>query len=566
MAQLSLRVVWPSSPLHNPARRHHLSSPAPPFLSLMPRLLVARSELLRTSPVSVEEEKRALEAVVVKESAMAGSGVFTHIVDENQVFKYYAEGEWKKSASGKTVSIVNPTTRKTQYNVQACTQEEVNKVMEAAKAAQRQWARTPLWKRAELLHKAAEILKENKDPIAECLVKEIAKPAKDAVTEVVRSGDLLSYTAEEGVRILGEGKLLLSDSFPGNERNKYCLSSKIPLGIVLAIPPFNYPVNLAVSKIGPALIAGNSLVLKPPTQGSVAALHMVHCFHLAGFPKGLISCITGKGSEIGDFMTMHPGVNCISFTGGDTGIAISKKAGMIPLQMELGGKDACIVLEDADLDLVATNIVQGGYSYSGQRCTAVKVVLIMESVADEFVEKVNAKMAKLSVGTPEENCDITPVISESSANFIEGLVMDAKEKGATFCQEYKREGNLIWPLLLDHVRANMRIAWEEPFGPVLPVIRIRSVKEAIHHCNASNFGLQGSVFTKDINKAITIGDAIESGTIQINSAPARGPDHFPFQGLKDSGIGSQGIVNSINMMTKIKSLVINLPSPSYTMG
>ncbi|XP_074559323.1 NADP-dependent glyceraldehyde-3-phosphate dehydrogenase-like [Curcuma longa] len=571
MAHLALRAVWPSSPLYNPARHHPVSSPAPPHplvhpLSQKLRLFVARSALLRNEPVSVEEEKRALEAVVVKESAMAEWGVFADIIDEDQVFKYYTDGEWKKSASGETVSIVNPTTRMTQYKVQACTQEEVNKVMEAAKAAQKQWARTPLWKRAELLHKAAEILKENKDPIAECLVKEIAKPAKDAVTEVVRSGDLLSYTAEEGVRVLGEGKLLLSDSFPGNERNKYCLSSKIPLGVVLAIPPFNYPVNLAVSKIGPALIAGNSLVLKPPTQGAVAALHMVHCFHLAGFPKGLISCITGKGSEIGDFMTIHPGVNCISFTGGDTGIAISKKAGMIPLQMELGGKDACIVLEDADLDLVATNIVQGGYSYSGQRCTAVKVVLIMESVADEFVEKAKAKMAKLSVGTPEENCDITPVISESSANFIEGLVMDAKEKGATFCQEYKREGNLIWPLLLDHVLPDMRIAWEEPFGPVLPVMRISSVEEAIHHCNASNFGLQGSVFTKDINKAIMIGDAIESGTIQINSAPARGPDHFPFQGLKESGIGSQGIVNSINMMTKIKSTVINLPSPSYSMG
>lgn len=338
------------------------------------------------------------------------------------------------------------------------------------------------------------------------------------------------------------------------------------MGVILAIPPFNYPVNLAVSKIAPALIAGNSLVLKPPTQGAVAALHMVHCFHLAGFPKGLISCVTGKGSEIGDFLTMHPGVNCISFTGGDTGVAISKKAGMVPLQMELGGKDACIVLEDADLDLAAGNIVKGGYSYSGQRCTAVKVVLVMESVADALVEKVNAKLAKLTVGAPEDNCDITPVVSESSANFIEGLVMDAKQKDATFCQPYKREGNLIWPLLLDNVRPDMRIAWEEPFGPVLPVIRINSVEEGIHHCNASNFGLQGCVFTKDINKAILISDAMETGTVQINSAPARGPDHFPFQGIKDSGIGSQGITNSINMMTKVKTTVINLPTPTYTMG
>ncbi|KAI9126035.1 hypothetical protein K1719_003453 [Acacia pycnantha] len=258
----------------------------------------------------------------------------------------------------------------------------------------------------------------------------------------------------------------------------------IPLGVILAIPPFNYPVNLAVSKIAPALIAGNAIVLKPPTQGAVSALHMVHCFHLAGFPKGLISCITGKTSRIGEFLITHHGVNCISFTGGDTGNSISKRAGMVPLQMELGGKDACIVLDDADLDLVASNIIKGGFSYSGRRCTAVKVVLVMD----------------------------------------------------------------------------MRIAWEEPFGPVLSVIRINSVEEGINHCNASNFGLQ------DVNKAILISDAMETGTVQINSATARGPDHFPFQGMKDGGIGSQGITNSINMMTKVKTTVINLPSPSYTMG
>ncbi|XP_044463378.1 NADP-dependent glyceraldehyde-3-phosphate dehydrogenase-like isoform X2 [Mangifera indica] len=457
---------------------------------------------------------------------MAGSGVFKEIIDEDGVYRLYFNGEWRKSSSGKSVAIINPTTRQTQFRIQACTQEEVKKIVETSKAVQKSWAKTPLWIRAELLHKAAAILKEHKVPIAECLVKEIAKPAKDAVNEVVRSGDLVSYCAEEGVRILGEGRFQVSDSFPGTERTKYCLTSK----------------------------------------GAVAALHMVHCFHLAGFPKGLISCVTGKGSEIGDFLTMHPGINCISFTGGDTGIAISKKAGMVPLQMELGGKDGCIILEDADLDLAAANIVKGGFSYSGQRCTAVKVVLVMESVANTLVEKVKAKVAKLSVGRPEDDCDITPVVSESSANFIEGLVMDAKEKGATFCQEYKREGNLIWPLLLDNVRADMRIAWEEPFGPVLPVIRINSVEEGINHCNASNFGLQGCVFTRDIDKAILISDAMETGTVQINSAPARGPDHFPFQGLKDSGIGSQGITNSINMMTKTKSTVINLPTPSYTMG
>ncbi|KAI3857856.1 hypothetical protein MKX03_016936 [Papaver bracteatum] len=264
---------------------------------------------------------------------------------------------------------------------------------------------------------------------------------------------------------------------------------RVPRGVVLSISLFNYNVNLKVSKIAPVLIAGKSLVLKPPTQGALVALCMVHFFHLVGFHKDLVSCITGKGSKIGDFLTMHPGVNY-----------------------------ACIVLEDFCI---------------GQRCIAVKFVLVMDSVDDALVEKVSAKVSKLTVGPPEDNCDITSVVSESSANFI------SKQKGATF---------------------------EEPFGPVLPVIRINTLEQGIHHCNASNFVLRGCVFTRDINKAILIGNAMETRTVQINSAPARGHDHFPFQGLKDSGIGSQGVTNSILMMTKINSIVINLPTPSYPMG
>jgi len=494
-------------------------------------------------------------------------GFYDEIRDVNGAFKYYCHGEWKVSSSGKTVGIQNPSTTTNAFDVQACTQAEADAVFESAKKGQKEWAKTPLWKRAEYLHKAAAIMKENKQGMADCLVKEVAKPMKDSVTEVIRSGDLISYTAEEGVRALGEGKLLMSDSFPGNDRNKICMSSKVPLGVILCIPPFNYPVNLAVSKIGPALIAGNSVVLKPPTQGCVAGIHMVQCFHAAGIPPGVINVITGRGSEIGDYLTTHPAVNCISFTGGDTGISIAKKAAMVPLQMELGGKDACIVCEDADLDLAVKNIIKGGFSYSGQRCTAVKVVLAVGSIADELVNKLVPLVSKLSVGMPEDNCDITPVVSKSSADFIEGLIMDAKDKGATLLgNEYRRENNLLWPILADHVTKDMRLAWEEPFGPVVPVVRCATVEEAIEHCNASRFGLQGCVFTKDINNAIAISNAMETGTVQINSAPARGPDHFPFQGFRDSGIGSQGVTNSIELMVKTKTTVINLDKPSYTMG
>ncbi|KAF6262530.1 aldehyde dehydrogenase domain-containing protein [Scenedesmus sp. NREL 46B-D3] len=491
---------------------------------------------------------------------------YEHIKASSGAYKYFCNGQWLESSSGKTVPVTNPSTLQKDYQVQACTQEEVNNVFAAAKAAQLSWAKTPLWKRAEYLHKVAVLMRQNAQPMADCLVKEIAKPAKDALTEVIRSADLIDYTAEEGLRSLGEGQLLTSDSFPGQARNKLCLVSKVPLGVVLCIPPFNYPVNLAVSKLAPGLMAGNAVVLKPPSQGVVAGIHMLACFAAAGLPPGIVNVITGKGSEIGDFLTTHPSVNCISFTGGDTGISISHKAGMVPLQMELGGKDACIVCSDADLDLAASHIVKGGFSYSGQRCTAVKVVLAMHDIADELVAKVKAGVAKLSVGRPEDNADITPVVSEASANFIQGLVEDAREKGAEFLSEWRRENNLISPVLLDRVTPDMRIAWEEPFGPVLPVLRVGSIDEAVHHCNSSNLGLQGCVFSRDINTAMRVSDAMQTGTVQVNAAPARGPDHFPFQGFRDSGIGSQGIKNSLAMMTKIKSTVINLDKESYTLG
>ena len=293
---------------------------------------------------------------------------------------------------------------------------------------------------------------------------------------------------------------------------------------------------------------------------------MAHCFHAAGFPAGVVNVVTGSAGEIGDHLTTHPGANCISFTGGDTGLAIAHKTGMVPLQMELGGKDACIVLPDADLPLAISAILKGGFSYSGQRCTAVKLVLAHAAIADALVAGVNAGVAALRVGAPEDDADITAVVSGKSADFIEGLVTDALAKGARSAQAWRREGNLIWPMLVDGVTAEMRLAWEEPFGPVVPVVRVASEAEAVEFCNRSRYGLQGCVFTRDINTALRVSDAMETGTVQINGPPARGPDHFPFQGVKDSGIGSQGIVNSIALMTKTKTTVVNLPSPSYSLA
>lgn len=409
-------------------------------------------------------------------------------------------------------------------------------------------------------------MREHAKPIAETLVKEVAKPANDALTEVLRSADLLDYTAEEAVRFFGTGEVLTSDSFTGNDRSKLCLVQRVALGVVIAIPPFNYPVNLAVSKIGPALMAGNSVVLKPPTQGCVSGLLMMRCFEAAGLPAGLINVVTGRGSEIGDYITMHPLANALSFTGGDTGLKLAKQTGMIPIQMELGGKDACIVCKDADIEATAKLIVKGAFSYSGQRCTAVKVVLVEESVADDLTAAIVAGVNKLTIGAPEDNCNITPVISSSSADFIEGLIKDAESKGATFLTPYRREQNLLSPVVLDHVTANMRIAFEEPFGPVLPIMRIPNPEAGVEHANSNRLALQGCIFTRDINKAIALSDALEVGTVQINSVTQRGPDHFPFQAQRDSGMNSQGVKYSLQVLSKLKSTVINLQEPSYQMG
>ncbi|AEF25501.1 NADP-dependent glyceraldehyde-3-phosphate dehydrogenase [Streptococcus parauberis KCTC 11537] len=332
-----------------------------------------------------------------------------------------------------------------------------------------------------------------------------------------------------------------------------------PVGLVLAISPFNYPVNLAGSKIAPALIAGNVVALKPPTQGSMSGLLLAEAFAEAGVPAGVFNTITGRGSVIGDYIVEHEAVNFINFTGSTpVGERIGQLAGMRPIMLELGGKDSAIVLEDADLEMAAKNIVAGAFGYSGQRCTAVKRVLVMDKVADQLIEHVHNLVKKLSVGMPEENADITPLIDTKAADFVEGLINEASEKGAKAITEIKREGNLICPVIFDNVNTDMRLAWEEPFGPVLPFIRINSVEEAIEISNASEYGLQASVFTNNFPRAFAIGEKLEVGTVHINNKTQRGTDNFPFLGAKKSGAGVQGVKYSIDAMTNLKSIVFDI--------
>ena len=485
--------------------------------------------------------------------------MLNYIKNNDNIYKNLINGEWTESKSGNLIEIYSPVDNSLLGKVQAMTKEEVDVAISSAKEAQNKWKKKGLNERAEVLYKAADLLLENQEELAHLMMMEIAKDLKSCRSEVSRTADFIRFTAETAKNLTDES--VPGDTFPGSKNNKISIVTREPLGVILAISPFNYPVNLAASKIAPAIVIGNSVVLKPATQGSICGLYLARIFEMAGLPQGVLNTVTGRGSEIGDYITSHKDINFINFTGStEVGRRISSKSPMIPLLMELGGKDAAIVLEDADLDLAAKNIVEGGFSYSGQRCTAVKRILALESIADELLEKIKKEMDNLVVGNPleKEAIHVVPLINTKSADFVSDLINEAVEKGAHLAVGGKREGNLIYPTLLDNVTTEMRVAWEEPFGPVIPLIRVKDKDEAIKIANESEYGLQSSVFTRNINDAFYIAEKLEVGTVQINNKTERGPDNLPFLGVKSSGIGTQGIRYSIESMCRPKVTVINL--------
>lgn len=475
----------------------------------------------------------------------------------NQTVKTLIQGEWNISSSHKTVDIYSPHKNELIGQVPSLSQEELDASIQSTVEAQVAWESKSIQDRGDILKKWADILEERKEDIGHAIMNEVAKKKSSAVSEVTRTADYIRYTVEEAFRLDGDVKR--GDGFKGGSPQKIGMVEKAPLGTILAIGPFNYPVNLSASKIAPALMQGNSVIFKPATQGAISGIKMVEALIDAGLPKELMTIATGRGSVIGDFLVQHPSVDMITFTGGTgTGRHISELSSMIPVVLELGGKDPAIVLEDADLDKAAKEIVQGAYSYSGQRCTAIKRVLVKDEIADELASKIQTQVDELSVGMPEDNATITPLINQKSADAVQNLIDDAKEKGATVVTGDKREDNLLYPTLLDRVTSDMNVAWEEPFGPVLPIIRVSDQEEAIRLANESEYGLQASVFSKDTERAISIANRLEVGSVQLNAKTERGPDHFPFLGVKASGLGVQGIQESLLSVVRDKVTIINM--------
>ncbi|MBD5423271.1 MAG: aldehyde dehydrogenase family protein [Mycoplasma sp.] len=437
------------------------------------------------------------------------------------------------------------------------TKDQIDEVFHHAKNSFYRYRETSFASRKEKLLKFSILLKENWDEISNLMVWEIAKSKRSSIEEIDRTVEYIRETISEYEKIMNNP--LIIDESIHNIKGKTGYFTYEPLGVVLAISPFNYPLNLLISKLAPALISGNTVVYKPSTQGSCLGAYISILLCKAGFTNGEVSCVIGKGSEIGDYIIENKNIDMISFTGSTKiGKKIAEKNPFIPVILELGGKDAAIVLKDADLKETAKRIVAGSFSYNGQRCTGIKRVLVDQKIKDELVEHIDQEISKLTVGSAAlGNYDITEMIDDNSIKYNLNLLLDAYKNNAKTNQEIKKKNNILYPIALYNVNLNCRIAWEEQFGPVLPIISYHNIEEAIDIHNKSEYGLQASIFTKDIDSAKRISKYLEVGTVNINRAPSRGPDVFPFGGVKNSAKGLQGIKYAIISMNKLKGVIEN---------
>lgn len=478
--------------------------------------------------------------------------------------KYLAYINNKFVNNSSYVEVYSPETHEVIGTFPSLTVNQIDEAFNAAQKAFLLWSKLDYKKRCQFLLDFGSKLKENVNDITDLLVKEIAKPYNDAKTEVLRSIDYIIETVHVYSELMENPTTLLSSNEITIPEGKVGIFKLKPLGVALTISPFNYPVNLMIAKIVPALITGNTVVHKSATQGSLVGGLIAKIFSQITVNDqkilaGVFNYVTGRGREIGDYLIAHKAISVASFTGGtDIGIKLAKNMIMHPYVLELGGKDAALVLDDANNEQTANEIVKGAYNFSGQRCTAIKRVFITSKKAKEIIPLLVSKVNKLTIGKAADNAYITALVEKKSIDVAQELYKDAIEKGAVnLIGEFKTENNLLYPILLDQVTPKMKIAWVEPFSPILPILYYEDLNNAIDLINQSEYGLQCSIFTTDYQKVDQIASKIDVGTVNINRASSRGPDILPFSGVKNSGFGTQGITDALKSFTRLQGLILN---------
>ena len=451
------------------------------------------------------------------------------------------------------IKVLNPANNQIVDTVPSGSLEDIKTALEAANQAKKVINDMSSRKVSRILYDIYEDMLKNSNELARLITLETGKPIKDSINEIHRSVETILLSAEESKRIYGETVPL--DACIGG-RTALGFTIKVPIGVISAITPFNYPVNLAIHKIAPAIAAKNTVVLKPSIKAPLAALKLVQIMD-SHLPPGVINGITGHSNIIGDEMILSPIVNKISFTGSvETGISISRKTSMKKINLELGGNDPLVVLDDADVEKAVQAAVSGSFLNAGQVCIAVKRIILHNKIADEFLSKIVSKTVKLNMGDPiKTETDIGPLIDEEAAIKVEMLVDDALNNGAELLLGGKRSGAFYSPTVIDHVKSDMKIVIDETFGPVAPIIRIHDVDEAFEVANNTQYGLQAGVFTGSIENALKAAKVIEAGSIIINRQSTFRTDNMPFGGFKMSGMGKEGIKYAIDDMTKTKLVV-----------
>ena len=406
------------------------------------------------------------------------------------------------------------------------------------------------------LFNAVEKLKENREDFARLLTLEVGKPINESLVELDRSIETLKLAAEEAKRIYGESVPLDAGL---NGKGFFAFTQRLPLGVVAAITPFNYPLNLTIHKIAPAIACKNTVIIKPPTQSPLTVMKFAELLN-EEFPDGVVNTVTGYGSEVGDYLVTSPDVNKISFTGSvTTGLMISQKAGMKKVTLELGGNDPMIVLNDADVDKAVQGAINGAFLNAGQVCMGVKRIIVQEDISKEFAKKLVEKAERLVMGNPlDESTTLGTLISEKAAIQVEETVNNAVQKGARILTGGNRDGAFYEATVIDNVTADMDLVVNETFGPVAPIIHVDSVDEAISVANDTDYGLQAGVFTNDYSNAMRCVQEIEAGTVFVNKQSTFRTDNMPFGGFKNSGVGKEGIKYAVREMTKTKLIGLNL--------
>jgi acyl-CoA reductase-like NAD-dependent aldehyde dehydrogenase len=450
----------------------------------------------------------------------------------------FIEGKWQAAKSGKTTRNINPATGESLGEVVVSGREDAEAAIAAAKAALPAWRKLPAPKRGEILARAALEMQRRKDELARALCLEEGKTLGESGGEVQKAINVIEFQSGEGRRLNGE-------TVPSELPSTIAWTQREPLGVVALVTPWNFPVAIPIWKLCPALICGNTVVLKPASITPWCAKIIAEIFTTAGLPAGVLNVVFGPGSTVGDTLVSHPDVKAISFTGSnEIGLKLYAQgaAGHKKVQCEMGGKNPLIVLEDADLDLAATATVQGAFGSTGQRCTATSRAVVHTKVVAEFTKLVVEKTRALKVGDgTQAGVNVGPCVDEGQFKTVMSYLEIGKREAKVLCggERVGDKGFFVAPTVLGGVKRDMRIAQEEVFGPVLAILEVKDFDEAIEVANDCQYGLTSSIFTQDVTRVFQYLERIETGITHVNSPTVGGEAQLPFGGMKATGVGGR---------------------------